>query len=111
VNIKQLTDEVEVVSGIYAGTHQIQRDATWFLLKLHEEIGELTQCFLMKTGQARDKNQDSERLEANFRSELADVLCQVLLLARHHDVDLQAEVERKWLAWNPDWKGPRAACR
>jgi hypothetical protein len=25
------------------------------------------------------------------------VLCQVLLLARHHDVDLPAEIERKWL--------------
>ena len=33
---------------------------------------------------------------------MADVLCQVLLLARHHDIDLEAEVEQKWLRWNPD---------
>jgi hypothetical protein len=25
------------------------------------------------------------------------VLCQLLLMARHHDVDVAAEVERKWL--------------
>jgi hypothetical protein len=26
------------------------------------------------------------------------VLCQVLLLARHHEVDLPAEIDRKWLS-------------
>lgn len=31
------------------------------------------------------------------------MFCQVLLLARHHDVDLGAEVEQKWLRRNPDW--------
>jgi hypothetical protein len=31
------------------------------------------------------------------------VLSQVLLLTRHHDVDLQAAVEEKWLRRNPDW--------
>jgi NTP pyrophosphatase (non-canonical NTP hydrolase) len=38
-----------------------------------------------------------QELAANFRAELADVLCQVVLLARHHEVDLPAEIDRKWL--------------
>jgi hypothetical protein len=28
---------------------------------------------------------------------------EVTVLARHHDVDLQAAVEEKWLRRNPDW--------
>ena len=67
------------------------------MLKLQEEVGELTQAFLMRSGQARAKGLSPEQLEANFRAEFADVLCQLLLMARHHDIDLEAEVERKWL--------------
>ncbi|GAA5765838.1 hypothetical protein Aros01_02329 [Streptosporangium roseum] len=62
----------------------------------------LTQAFLMRSGQARDKGHSPQELEVGFRSELADVLSQVLLLARHHGVDLEAEVERKWMPWHPD---------
>ncbi|MEU8379226.1 pyrophosphatase [Streptosporangium sp. NPDC048865] len=102
MDLRQLTDEVEAVSSTYARKHGITRDDTWFLLKLQEEVGELTQVFLMRSGQARDKGCSPEELESNFRSELADVLSQVLLMARHHGIDLEAEVERKWMPWHPD---------
>lgn len=90
------------MSTTYARKHDIERDARWFMLKLQEEVGELTQAFLMKTGQARHKGKTSNELEAGFRSELADVLCQALLLARHHDIDLEAAVADKWLVWSSD---------
>ncbi|MGN9778164.1 pyrophosphatase [Micromonospora sp. H33] len=102
MDLTQLTDEVEAVSSLYARRHGIERDATWFLLKLQEEVGELTQAFLMRAGQARGKGHSKQQLDESFRSELADVLSQVLLMARHHGVNLQAEVERKWLVWKPD---------
>ena len=57
----------------------------------------------MLSGGARDRGNTPEQLQQALRTELADVLCQVLLLARHHDVDLQAAVEEKWLRRNPDW--------
>ena len=101
MNLQQLTDEVVTVSDIYAGKFGIERDDAWYLLKLQEEIGELTQAFLMRSGQARDKGRSAEEIDSGFRGELADVLCHVLLMAQHHGVDLQAEVERKWLPWNP----------
>ncbi|WP_449062838.1 pyrophosphatase [Planomonospora algeriensis] len=102
MDLRQLTDEVEAVSDAYALRHGITRDSTWFLLKLQEEVGELTQVFLMRAGQSRDKGYSREELESGFRSELADVLSHVLLMARHHGVDLEAEVARKWLPWHPD---------
>ncbi|MDY7086982.1 MAG: MazG nucleotide pyrophosphohydrolase domain-containing protein [Actinomycetota bacterium] len=97
----RLTDDAEEISRGYARRHGITRDAAWFLLKLQEEVGELTQAFLMRTGQARSKGHTQQEIEDMFRGELADVLCHVLLLARHHGVDLEEAVERKWLVWSP----------
>jgi NTP pyrophosphatase (non-canonical NTP hydrolase) len=98
MDLRRLSEDVETVSQRYAETFGIRRDSTWFLLKLQEEVGELTQAYLMQSGQARTKDLTSAELIANFHAELADVLCQVLLLARHHDVDLPAEIDRKWLS-------------
>ena len=97
MDLRQLSDDVELISQRYAQAYGFRRDDTWFLLKLQEEVGELTQAFLMRSGQARAKGLTPEELDANFRAEIADVLCQLLLLARHHDVDVPAELERKWL--------------
>ncbi|MFI6816958.1 pyrophosphatase [Nonomuraea sp. NPDC050328] len=99
--LARLTDDLEAISSHYAQRHGIHRDSSWFLLKVHEELGELTQAYLMRTGQARDKGHTPAELDQAFRSELADVLCQLLLLARHHDVDLQAEINHKWMPHHP----------
>ncbi|MDP9814922.1 pyrophosphatase [Spirilliplanes yamanashiensis] len=97
MDLDALTGQVAAVSDRYAARHGFVRDDAWYLLKLQEEVGELTQAHLRRTGQARTKGLSAEQVEAGFRAELADVLCHVLLLARHHGVDLAAEVDRKWL--------------
>lgn len=99
MDLRELSDEIEPISHRYADKLGIERDDTWFLLKLQEEVGELTQAFLMLTGRARKKGRTEEQLAADFRAELADVLCHVVLMARNHGVDLDAEIEQKWLAW------------
>ncbi|WP_123939375.1 MazG nucleotide pyrophosphohydrolase domain-containing protein [Curtobacterium sp. PhB137] len=101
MHIDELSNEVEQVSAFYAERHGIDRTNDWFLLKLNEEVGELTQAYLARAGQARDKGRTKEEVETDFRSELADVLAQLLLIARRFDVDLSDEVEKKWLVWKP----------
>jgi NTP pyrophosphatase (non-canonical NTP hydrolase) len=101
VDLAELSDRVEQISAGYAERFGIDRSPEWYLLKLHEELGELTQCFLKLKGQARTAGDSPEDLEAAFRAEVADVLCHVVLLARHHGVDLDAEVAAKWLVWAP----------
>jgi NTP pyrophosphatase (non-canonical NTP hydrolase) len=64
------------------------------MLKLNEEVGELTQAYLRMTGQSR-----SPGAPAAFAAEIADVLAHLLLLARRFDVDIDAELDRKWFAW------------
>lgn len=100
MNIKSLTDEVEKTSLIYTKKFGIKRDSDWFILKLQEELGELIQSYLMMIGQARKKDKTKEELIKDFHSEVADVFSHVLLLAKHHNVNLEKEVEEKWLVWN-----------
>ena len=102
MHLSELSGEVEAVSRIYAARHGIERDDNWFILKLHEEVGELTQSFLMRVGQARAKGRTRDEIECNFRAELADVLAHTLLLARNFGVDLEAAIHDKWLVRNPD---------
>lgn len=102
VDLRQLSDAIESVSSRYAASLGIERDDIWHILKLQEEVGELTQAFLTRSGRARTRGRTPSEIEADFREELADVLCQVLLLARHHGVDVEAEVQRKWLSRLPD---------
>ena len=84
MNVEQSAKEVEQVSQIYAEKFGIERDATWFVLKLQEEVGELTQSYLMLSGRARAKGKTSEEIQAELRKEVADVFCQTLLLAKFY---------------------------
>lgn len=88
--------EVEAVSRAYARLHGIERTDDWLLLKLGEEVGELTQAYLAASGRSRRPVAEGE---AAVRAELADVLAHVLLLANRLDVDLDAALEDKWGRW------------
>lgn len=98
--IAQLTKEIEKISQGYAKHFDLNRDADWFILKLQEELGELVQSYLMMIGQARKKGKTDAQLTEDFRKEVADVFSHILLLAHHHGVDLEKEVEDKWLSWD-----------
>jgi hypothetical protein len=62
-------------------------------------MGRLTQAHLMRTGQVRTTGLTADEIDEAFRSEVADVLAHALLFARYHGIDLEAEIERKWLVW------------
>ncbi|ROP65351.1 MazG nucleotide pyrophosphohydrolase domain-containing protein [Curtobacterium sp. PhB115] len=108
MDMQDLSDEVEAVSAHYAARHGIDRTDEWFVLKLGEEVGELTQAFLARSGQARRKGRSDDELEQGFRDEIADVLAQVLLIARHFDVPIDDAVREKWAEWHPDRMGSDA---
>jgi NTP pyrophosphatase (non-canonical NTP hydrolase) len=97
VDLTELAASVERVSRHYAATFGIERTSDWQILKLHEEVGELTQVHLMREGQARPKGHTRAELDERLADEIADVLCHALLLAAHHGVDLPTAIRRKWL--------------
>ena len=102
MDINRLTADVEAVSLSYAQQFDIERTADYFMLKLTEEVGEMTQSYLKYQGQARERTATKATLRAEFEDELADVLGTVLLVAKHHDIDIEQAITRKWLKYLPE---------
>ncbi|WP_375406540.1 pyrophosphatase [uncultured Amnibacterium sp.] len=99
VDIAALADRLERISIGYAAREGIDRNDDWFLLKLVEELGELTQMQLARTGRSKDRGLDAEQLDARLAEECADVLGHVLLFARRNGIDLDAALDAKWFRW------------
>lgn len=92
--LARLGDRLEAISRRYADAFAIDRGGDWHLLKVQEEMGELTQAHLAVTGRSR-----RPVAEAALADEAADVLCQLLLYARAAGIDLDRAVAAKWLKW------------
>ncbi|QSF53246.1 phosphoribosyl-ATP pyrophosphohydrolase [Brevundimonas fontaquae] len=92
MNLKDLQADVLRNSDIYAAEHDIDRDRDWALLKLQEELGELTAEHLRLTGRARGAP-DAQALG----DEAADVLGMLLIYCARAGVDLDQAMQRKWL--------------
>ena len=94
MDLKALQADVLRISDIYAAEHGIDRDRDWALLKLQEELGELTAEHLRLTGRARGAP-DAQALG----DEAADVLGMLLIYCARVGVDLDQAMQRKWLKW------------
>lgn len=98
-DLAALSDKAERVSQVYAARNGIRRDADWFVLKLQEEAGELVAEYLRGTGRGRVGERSPEAIRQALEDETADLFAQLLLFARHSDIDLEAALQRKWFAW------------
>jgi len=98
MKIADLKADVLRISDIYAREHSIDRDRAgngdWALLKLQEELGEMTKEHLNLSGRARGKP-DAEALA----DEAADVLGMLLIYCECAGIDIEAAMQRKWLKW------------
>jgi NTP pyrophosphatase (non-canonical NTP hydrolase) len=66
------------------------------VLKMQEELGELTQVWNKLTGRGRRRDRSEGDLRNDLADEAADLLGHVLLFALRNELDLEAAVERKW---------------
>ncbi len=98
MHLKGLSADVARISDIYAREHGIDRDKAgvgdWALLKLQEELGELTAEHLRMSGRARGAAD-----EAALGDEAADVMGMLLIYCERTGIDLEAAMQRKWLHW------------
>lgn len=99
MDLKRLTQSIESVSQSYTKKFDITRDSDWFVFKLQEELGELTQSYLMLTQRARQKGKPTDTILKEFQDEIADVFSHLLLLANHYNIDIEKAVYDKWLKW------------
>jgi NTP pyrophosphatase (non-canonical NTP hydrolase) len=92
--LSELSEKVTRISDIYAAEHGIDRSGDWAILKLQEELGELTAEHLRMTGRARGAA-DAGKLG----DEAADVLGMLLIYCDRAGIDLEQAMQRKWLHW------------
>jgi NTP pyrophosphatase (non-canonical NTP hydrolase) len=98
-SLAELMPLVAAVSDTYAARNDIARDDDWYLLKLQEELGELTAEYLKTTGRGRLKGADAATIRTALEDEAADVLAMLLLFACNNGIDLDAALQRKWFRY------------
>ena len=94
MDLRTLQADVLRISDIYAAEHGIDRSGDWAILKLQEELGELTAEHLRISGRAR-----GEADAGKLGDEAADVLGMLLIYCDRAGIDLEAAMQRKWLHW------------
>jgi NTP pyrophosphatase (non-canonical NTP hydrolase) len=94
---QSLSDRIGEVGELYARIHGITRGPDWYLLKLTEELGELTAEHLLLNGQARPGKDGSGGTREALENEAADLFGHLVLYLRANDIDIEAAIERKWL--------------
>ncbi len=99
MTLNEMADQIEAVANRYAKEINITRDDDWYVFKLQEELGELTQKFLMMSNRARQKGFSPEEIRLQFEDEVADTFSLIVLLARHFGIDPESAVDRKWFKY------------
>jgi NTP pyrophosphatase (non-canonical NTP hydrolase) len=94
--LNDLADRFEQASESYAASNGIARNDDWFILKMQEELGELTQVWMKLTGRGRPRGKSAGELTGDLADETADLLGHVLLFARRNGIDLGPAIARKW---------------
>lgn len=94
---KELSDRIGQVGELYARVHDIERSADWYLLKLTEELGELTAEHFLLGGRAKPNADGSGGTREALENEAADLFGQFVLYLRANEIDIEAAIERKWL--------------
>tara|TARA_R110000824_G_scaffold137637_1_gene301929 strand:- start:41405 stop:41716 length:312 start_codon:yes stop_codon:yes gene_type:complete len=92
----ELAGQFEEASKRYAAANGITRNDDWFILKLQEELGELTQIWMKLTDRGRKRGLNESELREALADETADLLGHILLFAGRNGVDLAPAIARKW---------------
>ncbi|ASK66106.1 phosphoribosyl-ATP pyrophosphohydrolase [Brachybacterium avium] len=99
MELNHIADRIEALSAQYAEVYGIERSASWALLKLTEEVGELAQAHLTSTGQSRHRGLSPDEQERVVAEELGDVLGMCLVYARQRGIDPELAVTDKWFRY------------
>ena len=82
----------------YGEKYNVKIDEDFALLKLYEEVGELSQAVLIHRKKSRpEKYLNTDASLKEVADELADVLGMVVVNAHLLGVDLEEAVNRKWI--------------
>ncbi len=99
MNFDEIHRKVVQVSDDYTKEIWIERTPDWYMLKLQEELWELTQAYLGKGIEKDKKWLSSQQSRDQFEAELADVFWHIILLAHSENVNIEAALQKKWFKY------------
>ena len=98
MDFKDIQEGVMKTALSYGKEYNITIDEDFALLKLYEEVGELSQAVLIHRKKSRpEKYVSEEKSKEELSKELADVLGMVIVNAHLMNVDLEVALNKKWL--------------
>src|SRR4051794_2693984 len=92
MNLKETALHCEKAWSQYAEKFQINRDDEFYLLKIQEELGELTRAFLEIRGSEKKRKSTIDELKRKFAGDIASLVGNSLILAHHFNIDLEANI-------------------
>ncbi len=101
MTIAEITEKARAVADQYAKTFHITYTDDWFLLKLQEELGEMTRAYLVRTQRTRRKTESDDEAKQALAEEIADVFSYVLIFAERSGIDIEEAVTKKWFKYLP----------
>ncbi|MFI6517602.1 hypothetical protein ACIBF1_18750 [Spirillospora sp. NPDC050679] len=93
--LQEIAQMVYRVHAQYCAAHDIRPSPDWYVLKLQEEVGEVSAAHLAADGRHRHEGRPDA-----VAFELADVVCFSILVAREHGIDLDAAIRDKWAVYD-----------
>ncbi len=96
MNLKEIELKLKQIIDGYSEKFAIKRDDDWYVLKIQEELGELTAAHLKLTERGRVAGKSKDELEKNLREEIADVIAMTILFAQHKGIDVEQALQDKW---------------
>ena len=109
-NLSALTQRLEALAQRYGRVHNVPQDGDWLVLKLSEEMGEVSRAWLALHGRTRHgKGMREATLRQDLSHELADMMCFLIVMAGRNGIDLNHAITEKWLQFEPVLKAELAA--
>ena len=98
MDFKKIQKDILKNSKQYSKRHKVKLDADFSLMKLSEEVGELTEAYLILKKKARAEKFVSPKIaKKNVGKELADVIGVVVVLADALKINLEDAIDKKWI--------------
>lgn len=104
MGIKKLQEDVCELMKVVNSKHGFPYPNIMSILKLYEELGELTQLIIESTVKTRKGDVlKIEEVREDIGDELADISIIIAGLANDYDVDLVKHIEKKMLKHKDRW--------
>ena len=96
MDINKLANHCSAAWQSFALKHGIHRPDEFYLLKLQEELGELTRSYMELKGMEKSKHNDDLAKIQQFHGDCASVIGNALIMGLHFKVDLVEKIQEKF---------------